>query len=484
MEKKIGWLWEHVCLLCTLLFCALILAQSIQTALSGTLAVTIAGTLCAAAVIWLAVNVWPFGDRATAIILFAVRFGLAMAVILLVGAQPVQDFNTMYTAAQELAQGGRGYLDNIYFFNWAYQTGFVVYESLILRLFGPGQLPLQVMNSIWLGGIGILVYRIALRLLPRKAAVAASVLYAVYPAPYFLAAVLTNQHIAAFFFYLALYLLVRREELSPPQAALAGAVIALGNVMRPIGVILVLAALCWRAGRLLLGIEKGRARAAGALVLLAVSYQAVFSLFSGAVAWSGINPEGLVNNQPMWKFVLGLNQESSGTWNRADYEAYLFLPTQQADQAMRETVKARLEAGPAALGRLAVRKSAVMWGDNEYMFWGFGHLDGQKKLGPLTVDQYTQVLARGDKGVYIAAFALALAGAAVLLRRGTRGGPALLLAFLLCGYYAVHLIVEVQSRYRYFLMPAVFLLAGVGLAAAMEYREARCLSADRDETEA
>ena len=37
-----------------------------------------------------------------------------------------------------------------------------------------------------------------------------------------------------------------------------------------------------------------------------------------------------------------------------------------------------------------------------------------------------------------------------------------MLSFLLCGYYAVHLLIEVQSRYRYFLMPVVFLLAGAG----------------------
>ncbi len=471
MIQKIGWLGERFCLLCAVVFCGLIWVQSLKTAVSGTPVVTAAGAVCAAAVLWLAIKFWRFGDRATVGILFLLRFVLAMAVILVIGAQPVQDFNTMYTAAQELAQGGRGYLDNIYFFNWAYQTGFVLYESLILRLFGPGQLALQVMNALWLGGIGALVYGIALHLMPRRTAAAISLLYAVYPAPYFLAAVLTNQHIAAFFFYLAIYLLVRREKLTLPMAALVGALIALGNVMRPIGIILVLAILCWRLVRLLMGTEKHRGRALIGLLLVAVSYQAIFSLCSGAVAWSGLNPAGLTNNQPMWKFVLGFNQESNGTWNREDYETYLSLPTQQADQAMQEVVKERLGAGPVALAKLAVRKSAVMWGEDEYMFWGFGHLDGQRKIGPLTVDQYTQVLARGDKGVYLASFALALLGAAVLLRRGTKGGPALLLAFLLCGYYAVHLIVEVQSRYRYFLMPAVFLLAGVGLTAVLEWRE-------------
>lgn len=468
MGKKIGWLGERFCLLCAVIFCGLILIQSVQTALRGTPVITLAGAICAALVLFLAVKFWRFGDKATASALFILRFALAMAVIVLIGAEPVQDFNTMYTAAQELAQGSRSYLDNIYFFNWAYQTGFVVYESLIVRLFGPGQFALQVMNAVWLGGLGSLVYLTAVKLLPRNAAVAVSVLYAVYPAPYFLAAVLTNQHIAAFFFYLAVCLLVRGGELTPPRALLVGALIALGNVMRPLGIILVLAILCWYAVRLLMGLSPHRGRALAAMALVVVGYQLVFSLISGAVAWSGINPEGLTNNQPMWKFVLGLNQDSSGSWNREDYDNYLSLPTQQADETMRQVVKERLGAGPLALGKLAVRKSAVMWGDNEYMFWGFGHLDGQKQIGPLTVDQYTQVLARGDKGVYLIALALAFLGAAVLLKRGTNGTPALLLAFLLCGYYAVHLIVEVQSRYRYFLMPTLFLLAGFGLAWLME----------------
>lgn len=464
MTKKIGWLGERFCLLCACAFCALIVLQSLKTAWSGIWIVTLLGLACAGAVLWLAWRFWPLGDRGTTAALFAVRFLLAMAVILVVSAQPIQDFNTMYTAAQEMAQGGRGYLDNIYFYNWAYQTGFAFYESLLLRLFGPGQLSLQVMNAVWLGGIGALVYQIALHLLPHRAAAAVSLLYAVYPAPYFLAAVLTNQHIAAFFFYLAVWLLVRGEALSWRRGAAAGAVIALGNVMRPIGIILVLAVLCWRGVRLLLrGWENWKGELAG-MAAAALGYFLVFALISGLVAWTGLNPEGLSNNQPMWKFVLGLNQDSSGAWNQSDYDNYLMLPTQQAEQAMDQVVKERLAAGPAALLKLAVRKSAVMWGDNEYMYWGFGHLDGQAQVGPLTISQYTQVLALGDKGVYLAAFALALAGLAVLLRRGTGGRSALLLSFLLCGYYAVHLIVEVQSRYRYFLMPAVFVLAGLGLA--------------------
>ena len=196
-----------------------------------------------------------------------------------------------------------------------------------------------------------------------------------------------------------------------------------------------------------------------------------FALVSGLVIWSGINPQGLSNNQPMWKFVLGLNQDSNGAWNRYDYENYLMLPSRQAEEAMKEVVQERLGVGPVDLARLAVRKSAVMWGDLEYMYWGFGHLDSQRKLGPLTVDQYTHVLALGDKGVYLVLFGLAMLGLLSLLKRGTQKGEAtLLLSFLLCGYYAVHLIVEVQARYRYFLLPTVAVLAGYGLETLRRYR--------------
>ena len=58
----------------------------------------------------------------------------------------------MYDAACQLARGSREYLQTDYFYNWAYQTGFVAYEALVVRLFGEGLLPLQVLNAVWMAG--------------------------------------------------------------------------------------------------------------------------------------------------------------------------------------------------------------------------------------------------------------------------------------------------------------------------------------------
>ena len=132
---------------------------------------------------------------------------------------------------------------------------------------------------------------------------------------------------------------------------------------------------------------------------------------------------------------------------------------------MRETVKERLSVGPVRLARLMWDKCQLMWADNEYMFWGFGHLDHSAPLiGPLTVGQGVNLLCYWDKGGYLLLFALALCALARRLVSRRPVPSSLLPVLIFCGYFAVHLLIEVQSRYRYFLMPAIAILAGWGLS--------------------
>ena len=468
MAERIGILGGRLCTLCAALFCAVILVQNVITILSGQPLVVVLALAVAAAVVVLCMRFLP-AIRGFAAVLFLVRFALALFFILWLGSQPVQDFDTMYSAAVQLAQGSHDYLNDVYFYNWAYQSAFVAYEALVVRLFGPTLFPLQLLNALYLAGTTVLVYLIASRFLPRRAAMAAGVLYTIYPAPLFLAGVLTNQHLAAFLLYLAVYLLVSGQTLTPLRAAGAGVLIALGNAMRPIGIILVLATVLWALMRALR--RAGRERVLPALLpaaLTAAGYALASVLLSGLIIVTGVNPEGLTNNQPLWKFVVGLNQESSGSWNQSDYDTYLSLPPEEAGQAMAQAVQERLKAGPVDLAGLAWRKSAVMWGANEDLFWGFGHLDQEAPAitFPVTLTWGTlqRLLIYCDKGVYFLTFCLAMLGILGRLRRPERCGPSLLLILTFCGYYAVHLIVEVQSRYRYFLMPCVVLLAGLCLS--------------------
>ncbi|MBE6973591.1 MAG: glycosyltransferase family 39 protein [Ruminococcaceae bacterium] len=470
MLNRLGTLSGRFCTLCALCFCCVIFIQNLLRLSIGQLPAVLVGLLLGCLVLFACKKLLrPFRGFASA--LFLARFALALFFILWLNSQPVQDFDTMYSAALQLARGSREYLDNIYFFNWAYQSAFVAYEALVIALFGDSLLPLQLLNAVYLAGTNVLVYLTAKRFLPEKAAMTAGILYAIYPAPLFLAGVLTNQHLSVFLLYSALYLLLGKD-LTPLRALGAGTIMALGNAMRPIGVILMLASLLWL---LIRAAHRADLRTALHGIYVAVSYFAVGAALSGLIIVTGINPEGLSNNQPMWKFVVGLNQDSSGCWNRTDYETYLSLPTDQAHETMTEEVKNRLSVGPVALADLALRKSAVMWAGNEDLYWGFGHLEQEVPAitFPITLSWNSIQLLLGslDKGIYLLAFALALVGLLLRLRRPEQCGRSLLLVLLLCGYYAVHLIVEVQSRYRYFLMPCVFLLAGIAVTRLLPEKD-------------
>ena len=224
MGEKLGWLGEKLAFGCGALFSWIVVVQGALTACrgGGWALFTLAGLGGMGALVLLGLrDLKP--ARAFSLGLFTLRLAIALGVVFLFGAQPVQDFKTMYDAACQLARGSREYLQTDYFYNWAYQTGFVAYEALVVRLFGEGLLPLQVLNAVWMAGTGCLVYGIARRFLPETGAMAASLLYALYPGPYFLSAVLTNQHIAVFFFYLGFWLLARREKPSPGGEALIAA---------------------------------------------------------------------------------------------------------------------------------------------------------------------------------------------------------------------------------------------------------------------
>lgn len=472
MSQRLGRFGDRFCIFCAALFAAVMVVQSLRAALSG-LPLVVAGLVAGAGFLLLCIHFAPT-DRRILPLLLVLRLALAVACALILAPEPIQDFNTMYQAACQLAQGDMTYLQNPYYTKWAYQSAFMAYEAGVIRLFGEGLLPLRLLNCLYMTGTVCLTYLIGKTFLPQRAAAAMSLLYAVYPAPLQLAGTLTNQHLSVFLLYLAVWLLVKEGELTFPRAVGAGALIALGNAIRPIGTVLVLALLLFGLLRCMLGQERPFLPRFVRWASAAVTYCAAFALITTAVVVSGINPTGLGNQLPSWKFLVGLNQDSNGSWNQADYETYQVEPFDQSERAMQAKIQERLAVGPVDLGKLAVRKSAVMWGDYEDFYWGFSSKDSEgPAIGPVTWGQLQLLAVRLDKGIYLLVLALCLCALALRVRRGSGGGTPLLLTVLFCGYYAVHLIIEIQSRYRYFIMPALFLLAGLALEGLVERRRQR-----------
>ena len=388
-------------------------------------------------------------------VLFTFRLICCIVFIFLSGAEPTQDFARMYDAAVDISQGSRDYLANDYFYRFPYQTGFAAYEGLVLWITGKSMLAIQLLNAVYMAFTNMLIYLISKRFVNEKSAMTAGILYSLYPAPLFLAGVLTNQHLSVFLLFAAVYILVYKKELSAKRALAAGAVISLGNAMWPVGIIVMLAAVIWAAIRVIKRYSLKRLLSA---LFIPVGYFVTGALLSALIIVTGLNPEGLTNNRSKWMFVVGLSE--NGSWNQEDYDKYMFLPEDEVDSAMTNAAINRLcDMGPVGLLKLFVRKCTIIWGNTEDTYWGFGHKEGS------TWSALRGIMSAADKGVYLAAFVLCVLGLVSCLKNKKETGAGLLPVLIFCGYFGVYLIIEVQSRYKYAAAAAVFMLAALGIQA-------------------
>ncbi len=461
---------EKLALLFAAAMSAVVLVQSIDVQRTGG---ALWRVLLLLAVV--AVGVWALGrlrwrGRTLAVVALCVCTVLRLGYLLTVRTPPISDFSILYDAAQRLLAGDVSWVEGDYYRWWSYQIPFVAYQTLVLKLF-PSIMALKLCNLLFMVGIDYLLYRIGKLFLSERAAGLAALLYAVYPASIHMVAVLTNQHISAFFLLLGLWLLLSRRGLG--WMALAGACLGVGNLMRPDGLVLLASLVC--CGLYLLvrwpGLEALKRLAAGFAVLLAV-FWAVQAGTGAVLKAAGIAPYGIKNNRPEWKFILGLDASNPGgaySLEHLDilYEEDPVLRKEAAKAVIADSFRDCEDVPGFFLG-----KSESMWGRDESFEWSTFHLDRAAVLVPgLTVERCLRWLEAAERAIYLFVW-LMLPGALALLwlrRDGRKNGAAFFCVVTLCAFYCVYLLIEVQPRYRYLAMPFLFLLAGL----PMEYLSVR-----------
>jgi len=114
---------------------------------------------------------------------------------------------------------------------------------------------LYAVNLLCSLGLNWFIYATDRRFASERAALTAALLYAVAPSSFLYAGLLTNQHSAAFFIYLGLYLL-SEDDPGPRRSAAAGLCLFAGNLLRPEAVLAVASVLV--AGLILLLRSPGR----------------------------------------------------------------------------------------------------------------------------------------------------------------------------------------------------------------------------------
>ena len=389
--------------------------------------------------------------------MLSLSFLLRFLFILFVKTPVSSDFAALYNAAQHVCKGDYSPLKSSYFQFWAYQTPFVLYEALILKSVNH-LFVLKFLNVCYMVGINLLIYLISKQIVGNKVALVVSFLYAVYPASIFMSSVLTNQHIATFFFYLGIYFLMKTCNYK--NCLLSGICVAVGNLMRPEGIIIILSfIIVWLL--LLTNFSKAEKKnSAKNMAVIILSYFLVLASANWLIIATGVNTYGTSNQRPEWKFILGLDTKSNGVYSE---EHSNILDLQDRNARQQETIKL-IQSNfqtPKQIANFVYCKTQKMWASYEDGSWSFPNYKETRK---------TRAINMFDKSIYLYVNLLLTCYLIYEVRKipdktsTIRTIPFFLVTMILLNYGA-YLFIEIQPRYRYFIMPAVFIAACGGLQA-------------------
>ncbi len=161
------------------------------------------------------------------LVAFALALFLRLGVVLALHPPVESDFAVLLEASQLFRDGDYSFQSWGYFQNWAGQTGQVIFQGLLLRIWS-SPMAIKLVNCLAASGTVVLVYFIARRFFQESAARAASLFHCVSALPLTMVSVLTNQHTATFLTFLGVYLL-----LGAPVDFRADVCVGGGAVSRP-----------------------------------------------------------------------------------------------------------------------------------------------------------------------------------------------------------------------------------------------------------
>ncbi|MGF9963872.1 ArnT family glycosyltransferase [Bacillus rhizoplanae] len=389
---------------------------------------------------------------------FAIRF----IWILKIQTPLESDFAVIYESAVQAAHGDYSFSSSSYFTAWVYQLGFTMYQAFIIDLFGNNIFILKFLNILYCTGTTLCVYGTASKVFNEWTGRIAGLLYALFIPSIVMSSVLTNDHLSTFLFYLGFYLLVTKGLRSKYTWIFVGAALAFGDIIRPLGSLVLIAVILYLFLEGFLGKDKKTMfTTTKKLIGILVVFYAVHYIVSSALIATGVTKYPLSNRDPLWKFVLGLNHETKGTYSASDAEQVMSLEIGEDRKAKEmEIIKERVE-DKEQLFKLFGDKFAYMWGDaDSSIYWSLGQLDNKELYN--TAVEY-------ERYVYIATMLFGMIGLLYLLFTKQKHFQYTLFLLLIIGYVCIHFLIETQTRYRYFIIPSFFIIQSYGVYVIHKY---------------
>lgn len=368
---------------------------------------------------------------------------------------PQNDFLTTYEIALHLSRVSVSQwasvlteVGQLYQDYWCVHMPFILLETLILKMSGGAYAGIQFVFAVFSAGTCVLTAMLGERLFGRRTGILAGLLLIFQPTALFFTSVLSNQHMAAFFCVLGLYLLIAKPLRTEwGNAVTAGTALAFSQLMRPEMYVTLAAVACYEIYMLLALRGKSRSekfisikKAVIRLVGIFFIFFAILLLCNTALRETGMIRGSMFEGNFSYKLAVGLNEESQGEWNASD--ADVCNDSEELNRRIRERLQS---PGKAAL--LMVRKEGALLGSYDYGWCAAGKSGYvAERFFPLVSEAYMLLVLLCAVIFGICSF-----------KRG--GNEQILLWLFLFAFFGVFALIEVQNRYNYLFLPALCVMA-------------------------
>lgn len=412
---------------------------------------------------------YKFKTKHFAIFLFVVSFLLRLIAVMLIKTPIISDFAVMYNASKQMLIGDNSHIYSGYFLTWGYQMGHVIYQFLLLKICD-SVLFLKVFNCIFASGTNVLIYLISKEITnDEKSSRIISLLYMIFLFPLLLNTVLTNQQLSGFAITLSIYIFIcnRFDKWGIlKRNFIIGILLVIANISRPESVVIIFSIILY----LILNIKKyGFENICKQICTLLITYFVLFNFISQSLIHFNISPSGLENKNPTWKFVLGFNTETTGTYSSSDAEKYASLD--QIDEAKKIVID-RTIGNLNGLPLLFVKKAKLFWTTSS-LSWSTGFLRGKfiNVLGhEIYYDDIDDMAINYNMYTLYTAIILFMIGLIVKIKEHLNN-KSLLLYCIIFVYFGVYLLIEIMPRYAYSPQIFLFILSGFGVKYLIELYE-------------
>lgn len=341
-----------------------------------------------------------------------------------------------------------------YFLCWAYQTGYVLYQTAIIKLFN-STFALTILDCIYASISCILIYLISNKIFKNNfSSFLTSFLYTIgfFASAY--CGVLTNQHLFTMLILISVYILIANQNISLKKSIILGLILALSNIIRTEAIIYLLGIEIY----LLLNIRNRtdiKKCAINMLTILA-TYIIITQSASLIIQKTNINQNGLADKNVLWKFVCGLDYDSRGQYSKRGE-----LISNDSKKEL-EFIFDNLKMPSNNYIKLAGSKITTFWHNVDYK-WVLQEGNINIINNDINKSDLFNLVNIYDKILFIIILIFLLIYLINIITKKQIKNKELLLMMLIIINFFIYLIIEVQSRYSYTAKIFIYILAAGGI---------------------